>query len=195
MEFFRGLSGGNGIFELEFDADLADGTSPGAPSGYGGDQLLDTGFVTDEGVFDGQSPGAGELGVHPGFDGGANGDLLIRWTADQDYSDVSISYDLRAPNTGNGVGYALQIDGVIQDIENNFGATPVSGTTDSATFATLASFSAGDTIDIIIFNRGSFNGDQTFGNFVIDATAAIPEPTSFAVAILGMVGFLSRRRR
>ena len=180
--------------ELTYDSALTDteGSDTRNPPGFGGNQLFDTALVSEFGVFDNASPNVGELVFHPGNIGGEAGDLIISWTADRNFADLSIFHELRAPNTGNGVGYALNVKNSVQDVAA-FGA-PISGVTDSSVRSDLSFVSAGETIDIIIFNRGSFNGDQTFGNFRITGSE-VPEPTTLAFCAFATVGFVLRRQR
>lgn len=170
------------------------GTGFGDTSANGG--FGQTALVSAEGVFDGVDPvGAdSELTFHgSNIASNPGSDLLIRWTADQDYLDgIEVSYELRTPS-GSAVGYALGINGTLlsPSIVTNWGSAGTSGTSGEVDFAALGSISSGDTVDIVIFRNGNFNGDQTFGNFEI---TAVPEPSIALLGALGMLGLIRRRR-
>lgn len=193
--FFHGF---NGLTELTFQSGTL-GTDAGTGFGDGtaGGGFGQTALVSAEGVFDGVSPNAGELTFHPSNVGGAAplSDLHIRWTADQDYlNGITVAHNLRTPSNSI-VGLAYGLNGAnVTNITTNIGAAGSAATTDSSTFVPFGSISSGDVVDIIVFRNGNFNGDQTFGNFVVSAVA-VPEPSS--VALLGLGGFalILRRRR
>lgn len=123
---------------------------------------------------------------------GEAGDLAVGWTADRNYTELNIFHELRAPNSGNLVGYALNVKNSVHNVAE-FRA-PISGVTDSSVRSDLSFVLAGETIVIIIFNRGSFNADQTFGNFRITGSE-VPKPTTLAFCAFATVGFVLRRQR
>ena len=191
-------------FNTATDTELLYSTTLGTDNGTGfGDSTANGGFgqtalVAVDGVFDGNDPSVGQLTFHPSnvTTGNPNSDLHIQWTADQDYlSGLQLSYSLETPS-GSSVGFALGIDGsIISNVATNWGTAGTSGivNSDTAGYAGLGSITTGQTIDIIIFrNGGNFNGDQTFGNFVI----AVPEPSSYALlaGLLGLGYIMSCRR-
>ena len=184
--FFEGFAA---TTELTYSTTL--GTDNG--TGFGGTGFEEVALVSADGVFDGNTPSAGELTFHPRDGSGPPSDLHIRWTADQNYlGGIEVDFNFRTP-TGSNVGFAQAYNGgTVQNIALNWGAAGTSGTVDEALYPSFDSVSAGDTIDFIIFNVGSFAGDQTFGNLTI---TAVPEPGDASILALGITGILLNRRR
>lgn len=185
--FFQGFTARN---ELTYSETLGDNDV----TGFGGSEFQETGWVATGTGFAGSAPPSGQLSFHPGQSGNDPGDLIIRWTADADYTNVTIDHTLNNfAGAGDGVIYGISINGAaFTAIESTIDGATSTGTTDQSDFAALASISNGDTIDLVIGNRGSFNNDEVHGNFVINT---IPEPSSTALLGLGGLALILRRRK
>lgn len=185
--FFQGFTARN---ELTYSETLGDNDV----TGFGGSEFQETGWVATATGFAGSAPPSGQLSFHPGQSGNDPGDLIIRWTADADYTNVTIDHTLdNFAAAGNGVIYGISINGgAFATIEGTIDGGSSTGTTDQSDFAALASISNGDTIDLVIGNKGSFNSDEVHGNFVINT---VPEPSSTALLGLGGLALILRRRK
>ena len=172
---------------MTWDADLAGSGSAGFTGGLLG---FDLPLVSADGVFDGASPSAGELTFHNAASGAA-GDLVMRWTADQDYATIDFGYSLRRNLAGGNIGLAIRKNAGAFDLNNNGVAT-----TDVASTINYTSFTSGDYVEVIIYAGAdnSYGGDQSFGNFTVNGTA-VPEPSSAALLGLGGLALILRRRK
>lgn len=167
--------------------------------GYGGSDTI-FGFIenmpaiSDDGLFDGASPNAGELALHPGDDSPDTGVLVAQFTASAQVLDVEIEYSFRNLTEGDGTGwYILDDDGNVLAS----GGVNNSVTINSVSAPDLA---IGDSIFLLLDNGPGNDpgGDQTFTHFRVTGTLVpVPEPATATLGLLalGGLGAMTRRRR
>ena len=108
------LSGFGGGTVLIYDPAIPKLPNTGTVAGWRpanpteGEFGLPTPHFTSDGVFDGLLANPGELGFHPSFNG-PSGDPILRWTADQAYSELDVDYNIRRGNPGS-VGLAIRLN-------------------------------------------------------------------------------------
>ena len=137
-----------------------------------------------------QADPAGLL-MHPQNEGDARTYDVVRWTAPAAGTyDVSATWVDSDTGGGNGAEAFLALNGTL--VPGFLGAFANGG---SATYDNNAlALSAGDTLDFVLGPGadGGFGNDSTTFNADI---ALVPEPASLALAALGGLGLLARRRR
>jgi hypothetical protein len=148
--------------------------------------------------------GLDELAFHPGEADGVR-TVMAQWTAGAAYSDVSIDGDVRLVRWENSGGNFNGIELFIYHNGTQVGSTktvaPLS--TSALTFSnvltideTIANIADGDTITFSIDHRSIFWVDDTgLVATISHSPIPIPEPTSFTLAALGLVGLVGCRRR
>lgn len=163
------------VSELTFSKSL--GEAGRNARGYGGQSDLGTPLISQEAVFDNQRMKRDLLCFHTGEGAGDKQVLHLRWTADKAYSNgIKIHCNLKLPGNKNRMGdgdlkFAMNGDKHLILMQSNYKDT--STVIDSSTYPSLSKISAGDTIELVLTNhRGSFVGDQTFGNFIISEVSA-----------------------
>lgn len=168
-------------------------------SGYGGSGVIFTTLtsvpaVSNEGLFSATQPGANRLAFHPG---GSSDDLIITWTADQDYQGVTVDFSLERANASSG-NLGFTIGGTATTTDNDFDRVVFNRFGDADPDAifdgqlTLGDISAGETIIFTLDDNGNASGDEHFGNFTI---STVPEPSSTALLGLGGLALILRRRK
>ncbi|MGJ8673368.1 PEP-CTERM sorting domain-containing protein [Rubritalea sp.] len=144
-----------------------------------------------------------DLLLHPG-NSAATSFTIVRYTVDAaditngTIGSISGSFrDLAGGTTGVSAGSITA--NIYQNTTEIFGATGSAGrlTQVDGTFnITGLTVAEGDTFSFVVGRNGHYGGDETALTGTIDlATAAVPEPSSAALAGLGALSLLLRRRR
>jgi hypothetical protein len=140
--------------------------------------------VTQFGVANGQ------LSLHPGPVG--FGDLaILRFTADHS-GDYNVAGQFYAGDIGSMSGAVVK-NGQLSSPLQSFASTD-----DSSTFAfNSLHLNAGQTLDFVVGNNGSFYYGNTPVSVTIQDVSAVPEPETYAMLMagLGLVGLIARRKR
>lgn len=129
---------------------------------------------------------SGDVSLHPGWD---NSFSVVRWTSPI-AGQVSVTGLFGAGDIGP-MSYYISVGGT----------TTQSWLTDSVTenFAFNQVVSVGETIDFLV--GASIGGGNAYGNTPLEVTissvTAVPEPSTWAMLILGFagIGFMAHRRR
>lgn len=134
--------------------------------------------------------GLGQLSLHPGPV--SWGDYaILRFTAPTE-GTYAVTGQFFAGDWGSMSG-SIVLDGNLLAPLQYFAAT-----TDGSVFAPLSlPLLGGKTLDFVVGNNGSYSWGNTPLSVTIDGVAAVPEPESYAMMLvgLGLLGFMARRRK
>jgi PEP-CTERM motif-containing protein len=148
-------------------------------------------------TFDG-TPGitvpANTLLLHP-LAIGTPVDTIVQWTAPTTGTYAISGFFERIdnnPGAGVGVTYAVDVGGSPTD-SGNIGSSDYT----QYTFSYTEALTAGETVDFIVGPGSAFDDDSDSTGFdaTITTATAVPEPASFAIFGIGLLGTIAARRR